>query len=63
MKTRIYGEFVERIIKEAEAKIRYQLPVREHHEKIDEFIAKICKNGQPPIEELRGGSRRKEERE
>ena len=60
MKTRIYGEFVERIIKEAEAKIRYQLPVREHHEKIDEFIAKICKNEKASIEELRGaaGARR-----
>ena len=37
------GEFVEPIIKEAEAKIRYQLPVKKHHEKIDELIAKICK--------------------
>ncbi len=26
------GEFVERIIKEAEAKIKYQLPVKEHHQ-------------------------------
>jgi REP element-mobilizing transposase RayT len=54
------GEFVERIIKEAEAKIRYQLPVKEHHEKIDEFIAKICKSEKVSIEELKGSSRRKE---
>ena len=54
------GEFVERIIKEAEAKIRYQLPVREHNEKIDQFIAKICKGEKVSIKELKGGSRRKE---
>jgi REP element-mobilizing transposase RayT len=54
------GEFVEQIIKEAEAKIRYQLPVREHDERIDEFIAKICKNEKVSIEELRGRSRSKE---
>jgi putative transposase len=54
------GEFVERIIKEAEAKIRYRLPVREHIEKIDEFIVKICKDEKVSIEELRGRSRRKE---
>ena len=54
------GEFVERILKEADAKIRYQLPVKEHHEKIDEWIAKICKDEKVCLEELRGGSRRKE---
>ena len=32
------GEFVERIIKEAEAKIKYQLPVKEQSQKIYEFI-------------------------
>ena len=54
------GEFVERIIKEAEAKIRYQFRVKEHPEKIDEFIAKVCKNKNVSIEELKAGSRRKE---
>jgi hypothetical protein len=29
------GEFVERIIEEAEAKIKYQLPVKEHLYKIE----------------------------
>jgi len=53
------GEFVERIIKEAEARIRYQLPVKERHERIDEFVDEICKSEQVSIEELKGGSRRK----
>jgi len=54
------GEFVERIIKEAEARIRYQLPVKEAHQKTDKFIADRCKKEKVSIEELRSGSRRKE---
>lgn len=54
------GEFVEQIIKEAEANIKYQLPVLEQAQRIDEFISKICKNEKVPIEELKGGSRRRE---
>ena len=54
------GEFVERIIKEAETQIKYQLPLLEHHHKIDEFITEICQAENVSIEELKGGSRRKE---
>ena len=54
------GDFVERIIKEAEDKIKYQPPVKEHNYKIDEFIAKVCKNENVSIEELRAGRRRRE---
>ncbi len=54
------GEFVERVIKEADAKIKYQLPVKEQDQKIDEFIAKLWKNEKVSIKELRSGSRRKE---
>jgi len=53
------GEFVDRIIKEAEARIKYQLPGIDHSEKIDKFILKICKNEKVPIEEIQGGSRRR----
>ena len=35
------GEFVERIIKEADAKIKYQLPVKEQAQKIGEFNSQI----------------------
>ena len=54
------GAFVEQIIKEAEGKIKYQLPTKEHHQKIDEFIARICRNEKVSIDELKGGSRHKE---
>ena len=54
------GEFVERIIKEAETQIKYQLPFLKHHHKIDEFITEICQAENVSIEELKGGSRRKE---
>jgi putative transposase len=53
------GEFVERIIKEAEARIKYQLPSIDHSEKIDEYILKLCKIEKIPIEEIQGGSRRR----
>jgi len=54
------GEFIERIIKEAEARIKFQLPVSEKDQKIDEYISKICKNEKGSIDELTGGSRCKE---
>jgi putative transposase len=54
------GEFVERIIKEADAKIKHQLPVKEQGQIIDKFIAKLCKKEKISIKELRSGSRRKE---
>ncbi|MBW1699007.1 MAG: hypothetical protein JRH18_05040 [Deltaproteobacteria bacterium] len=38
------AEFVERIIKEAETRIKYQLPEKEHHRIIDENIVKLCKD-------------------
>ena len=57
------GEFVERIIKEAEEKIRFQLPVSEELQKIDELMTKICKDERVSIEELKAGRRRKEVRE
>jgi hypothetical protein len=54
------GEFVERIIKEDEAKITYQLLVKEYHERIDELIARISKSENVSVEELKGGRRRKQ---
>lgn len=54
------GEFVERIIKEAETKIKYQLPDLEHHHKIKELITKKCQDANISPEELKAGSRRSE---
>lgn len=53
------GEFVEKMIKEAEAKVKYQLPDLDQSEKIDVFISKLCKDENVPIEEIKGGSRRR----
>ena len=54
------GEFVEQIIKEAETNTKYQLPLLDHHKKIDELIIRICRDEKVSIEELKGGSRRRE---
>jgi putative transposase len=54
------GEFVEQIIKEAESKIKYQLPIKEQDQKINKFIARISRNEKVSIEELKGGSRHRE---
>jgi REP element-mobilizing transposase RayT len=54
------GEFVEQVIKEAEARIKFQLPQRENHQIISEYISKLCKNEKVTIDELIGGSRRRE---
>jgi predicted HTH domain antitoxin len=34
--------------------------VKDHTEKVNEFIAKVCKNEEVSIEELKAGSRRRE---
>ena len=54
------GEFVEQIIKEADAKIKYQLPVKEQHQKINEFITKVCKSEKVSVAELKAGRRHQE---
>jgi len=54
------GEFVERIIKEAQAKVRYQFSIKEHRGKIDEFIVNVCNNEKVSIDEIKAGGRRRE---
>ena len=54
------GEFVEQMLKEAEGKVKFQLPIKKHHQKIDEYIARECKKEKVSIEALKGGSRHKE---
>lgn len=51
---------MERIIKEARGKVKYQLPVKEQDKKIDEIIRQRCKRAKVSIKELRSGSRRRE---
>jgi REP element-mobilizing transposase RayT len=54
------GKFVERVIREAEEKIKYQLPVNEQTGQIVEYITKICKKEKISALELKAGSRRKQ---
>jgi DNA-directed RNA polymerase specialized sigma subunit len=54
------GEFVEQVIKEAAAKIKYQLPVKEQNQKIDKFITNVYKNEKVSVEELKAGRRHQE---
>ena len=54
------GDFVERIIKEAEVKVRHQFAKKERTEELNDFIDKICKSEKVTIKELKAGSRRKE---
>jgi DNA-directed RNA polymerase specialized sigma subunit len=54
------GAVVERIMEDAEAKIEFQFAMNENHHKINEYMAKICKNEKISVDELKGGSRRKE---
>ncbi len=54
------GDFVEQIIKEAEANIKLQFPSKGQAEKIDQFIAETCTKEDISINELKAGSRRRE---
>jgi REP element-mobilizing transposase RayT len=51
------GDFVEQVLKEAEGKVRYQLPGKEQAREIDEFITQLCQNENVSIKELKSGSR------
>lgn len=52
------GAFVERIIREAEARTRRQYSGKESGWKVERWIAEECKKGKVSITELRSGSRR-----
>ncbi len=53
------GDFVERILAEAEGRIKFQFPPREREKKIREQIELFCKNEGINPRELRFGSRRR----
>ena len=54
------GEFVERITKEADEKIKYQLSGHERRQKAEAHITMVCHREGINIKELRSGSRRPE---
>lgn len=52
------GDFVERIIDEADKRIKGQISINERQKKAEKKIHAVCKEQGVNIEELRGGSRR-----
>jgi hypothetical protein len=52
------GDFVERVIKETDEKIKYHLPTNGTLERIPKIIEGICRSEGIGIQELRSGSRR-----
>lgn len=54
------GQFVERVIKEAEPHIRYQLPATQCMQVLDEYVDRLCHHAGISVEELASGTRRRE---
>ena len=52
------GEFVERITKEADERVKYQLSGYERRQKAESHIKMICQREGINVEELKSGSRR-----
>ena len=52
------GEFVERIIEEADEKVTYQISGHERRKKAQRHISMICQQEGINVEELKSGSRR-----
>lgn len=53
------GDFVERVIKEADGSLKYQFREAERRQKVEEFIQEVCRKENINIKELRAGSRRR----
>ena len=52
------GDFVERVLKEADEKTKGAYSARERKKKVEQLIAGKCKKGNISVSELKGGSRR-----
>jgi REP element-mobilizing transposase RayT len=52
------GEFVEKVLSEADEKLQHQHSVRERKKMIEQVIAEGCRKGKVSVAELRSGSRR-----
>lgn len=54
-----HGDFVERVIKEADESLRYQFRESERRQEVEELIQEVCREENINIKELRAGSRRR----
>jgi len=52
------GGFAERILKEADLRVREQYSARERERRVEEFISELCQRRNVSMTELRSGSRR-----
>jgi putative transposase len=52
------GEFVARVLEEAENRIRHQLPSERREHEVMKLVETVCKDGEVSREELSSGSRR-----
>ena len=52
------GEFVERVIREAESRMQREFPASERDKKVERVVAEECKKRKVSLTELRSGSRR-----
>jgi REP element-mobilizing transposase RayT len=52
------GDFVERVIKEADKQFKYQFSEKEKRKKVEQIISDECRDDRINIKELRSGSRR-----
>jgi len=53
------GEFVARVLQEAEEKVRHQLPAERRVQEALKLVKAVCKDGDVSPEELGAGSRRR----
>ena len=53
------GDFVERVIKEADESLKYQFPKSEYRQRAEQYIKELCERENINIKELRAGSRRR----
>ena len=54
------GEFVEKVLEEADGRVKYQLPRAEMAKKAAELIEEVCRKRRVDLKALRFGSRRRE---
>jgi chromosomal replication initiation ATPase DnaA len=52
------GDFVERVIREADERLDYQLQAGERRQRVNQLIQEVCNREKINIKELRAGSRR-----
>ncbi len=52
------GEFVERVLREADDKTTEAYTIRERKRRVEQLIVGMCKKGHVSLRELKGGSRR-----